>query len=159
MGFWLGRPIKKSGRRLWVDEYRTGEKRTESDQPLLTDTGTAAFALIFHPRLVGNFDIRCEGKADVPGGPAWQVRFEESADPKKSFHQIRIKNSIYPLRFKGRAWIATDNFEILRLQTDLIAPIPQIDLQVERVPENRRKGVFLDQRLILWFGAPNPGHP
>lgn len=143
--------IQQNEQALWVDEYRTGEKRTESDQPLLTDTGTAAFALIFHPRLVGNFNVRCEGRADVPGGPAWQLHFEESADPNKSFHQIRIKKSVYPLRFKGRAWIAADSYEVMRLQTDLIAPIPQIDLQIEHLDISYAPVRFEKGSLQIWL--------
>jgi hypothetical protein len=143
--------IQHNAQALWVDEYRTGETHTESDQPLLTDTGTAAFALIFHPRLVGNFNIRCEGKAGFRGTPAWQLRFEESADPKKSFHVIRIKNSVYPLRFKGRAWIAAEGYEVLRIQTDLIAPIPQIDLQVEHLDITYAPVAFEKGNLKLWL--------
>lgn len=143
--------IQQNRQALWVDEYRTGETETESDQPLLTDTGTAAFALIFHPRLIGNFNIRCEGKADFRGTPSWQLRFEESADPSKSFHQIRIKNSVYQLRFKGRAWIAADGYEVLRLQTDLIAPVPQIDLQVEHLDISYAPVSFEKRKLQVWL--------
>jgi hypothetical protein len=143
--------IQQNAQALWVDEYRTGEAESESDQPLLTDTGTAAFALIFHPRLIGNFNIRCEGKADFQGTPAWQLRFEESADPNKSFHQIRIKNSVYQLRFKGRAWIDADSYDVLRLQTDLIAPIPQIDLQVEHLDISYAPVAFEKRKLQIWL--------
>ena len=59
---------------------------TEIQRALLTDTGTAAFPLIFHPRHIANFDIRCEGQTELQGVPAWQVRFEEGDDPTKSFH-------------------------------------------------------------------------
>ena len=143
--------IQQTAQALWVDEYRTGETEAESDQPLLTDSGTAAFALIFHPRLIGNFDFRCEGKSDFQGRPAWQLHFEESADPSKSFHQIRIKNSVYQLRFKGRAWVAADGYEVLRLQTDLISPIPQIDLQVEHLDIAYAPVAFEKRKLQVWL--------
>ena len=143
--------IQQNAQALWVDEYRTGETQADSDQPMLTDNGTAAFALIFHPRLVKNFDFRCEGKADLQGTPAWQLRFEESADPNKSFHQIRIKNSVYQLRFKGRAWVAADNYEVMQLQTDLVAPIPQIDLQVEHLDIAYAPVAFDKRKLQLWL--------
>jgi hypothetical protein len=134
---------------FWVEEYR--EAIGESEKPPLSDTGTAAFALIFHPRLIGNFEIRCEGQTVFQGRPAWQVRFEESADPSKSFHQIRINRKTYQLRFKGRAWIAADDNQILRLQTDLVAPIPEIDLQVEHLDIAYAPVEFQKQKFRLWL--------
>ena len=103
---------------FWVEEDRSA--KTESDSSPLYDTGTAAFALIFHPQKIGNFEFRCEGRTHLHGISAWQLRFVESPDPRKSFHQIRIERSVYQLRFGGRAWIAADDFQILRLETDLV---------------------------------------
>ena len=134
---------------FWVEEYR--EAIGPSEKPPLSDTGTAAFALIFHPRLIANFDMRCEGQTVFQGRPAWQVRFEESADPSKSFHQIRINQKKYQLRFKGRAWIAADDDQVLRLQTDLIAPIPQIDLQVEHLDITYAPVEFQKKRFRPWL--------
>jgi len=116
---------------FWVEEYR--QAKTEGDPPPLSDTGTAAFALIFHPAKIGNFEFHCEARTDLHGVPAWQLGFEETPDLSKSFHQIRINHSEYHLRLKGRAWIATQGYEILRLQTDLVAPIPEIHLHMEHL--------------------------
>lgn len=114
-----------------VVEYRSGD--TGIQQPPLADTGTAAFALIFHPLHIGNLEIRCEGLSDMQSSPAWQLRFQESPDPAKSFSVVRIGRSLYLPRLKGRAWIATDNNEVLRIDTDLVSPISEIDLQVEHL--------------------------
>jgi len=134
---------------LWVEEDRSGA--TENLPPLLTDAGTAAFALIFHPRHVVNFDIRCEGEAELHGVPAWQLRFEEHDDPSKSFHDIRVKNSTYHLRFKGRAWIALDHYEVLRLETDLIAPVAKIGLQLEHMEITYAPVEFRKRMVRLWL--------
>jgi hypothetical protein len=141
--------IEQSPTGLWVEEYRSGE--SEIQRPLLTDTGTAAFALIFHPRHVADFDIRCEGQTELQGVPAWQVHFEERDDPTKSFHAIRIDRSTYHLRFKGRAWIARDNHQVLRMQTDLVAPIPKIDLQVEHLEIAYAPVDFPKRKVQLWL--------
>jgi hypothetical protein len=34
----------------------------------------------------------------------------------------------YPAALKGRAWIAADSYQIVRLETDLVAPLPEIRL-------------------------------
>ena len=134
---------------FWIEEYRAA--KTQADPPPLSDTGTAAFALIFHPQKITNFEFHCEGRSDVQGTSTWQVRFEESPDPRKSFHQIRINHSTYQLRFKGRAWIAADSYQILRLQTDLVAPLPQIQLQVEHLDITYAPVDFQKPKFRVWL--------
>lgn len=132
-----------------VGEYRSGSSGTR--QASLTDSGTAAFALIFHPTHLGNFDFHCEGLTELRGSPAWQVHFEESADPNKSFTAIMVDGSVYLPRFKGRAWIATNSYDVLRIETDLIAPIPQIDLQLEHMVISYAPVEFQEHHIQLWL--------
>ncbi len=112
-----------------VNEYRTAKTNTVS--PPLTDEGTAALALIFHPRAIENLEIHCAGRTEFQGKSAWQLRFEEKPDRSKSFSAFRIKNSEYRLRLEGQAWISADNYQVMRLETDLASPIPEINLRVE----------------------------
>lgn len=136
---------------FWIEEYRLA--KTEDDSAHIWDTGTATFALIFHPREIGNFQFRCEARTDLQGVSAWQLSFEESPDPRKSFHQIRIDQSVYQLRFKGRAWIAADDHQILRLQTDLVAPVPQIRLQLEHLDIAYAPVAFDKPKFRVWLPA------
>jgi hypothetical protein len=137
---------------FWVEEYRL-TKTQGGDAPRVWDTGTATFALIFHPQVIGNFAFRCEGRTDLHGSSAWQLSFEENPDPRKSFHQIRIERSVYQLRFKGRAWIAADDDQILRLQTDLVSPIPQIHLQSEHLDIAYAPVEFDKPKFRVWLPA------
>jgi hypothetical protein len=134
---------------FWVDEYRTA--KTQADSPPLADMGTAALALIFHPKVIGNFEVHCEGETEWQGTRAWQLRFEEGPDPSKSFSALRIKDSEYQVRFKGRAWIAADDYEVLRLQTDLVAPIPEIHLQIEHFDIAYAPVEFSRRKFRLWL--------
>jgi len=134
---------------LRIEEYRSGG--SELRQPPLADVGTAAFALIFHPHHIKNFDFRCEGLAELNGIRAWQVHFEESADPVKAFHAIHLETSTYKLRLKGRAWIAVDSYEVLQLETDLVSPLPQIALQMEHMQIAYAPVQFKKRNLRLWL--------
>ena len=96
-----------------MKEYRTAKRQT--DPPPLADTGAAALALLFHPRTIGNLEIHCEGRVDLQGMPAWQLRFEEGPDMSKSFSSFRIKDSEYRVRLKGRVWMSADNFQVSRV--------------------------------------------
>ena len=134
---------------LSIDEYRSGP--SEIQEPPLSDTGTAGFAMIFHARHIGNFDVRCEGLTDMRGSPAWLVHFEEHANPAQPFHAMRIKGIPYHLRLKGRAWIATDSYEVVHMETDLVAPIPQINLQMEHLDITYAPVAFEKKHLLLWL--------
>jgi hypothetical protein len=101
--------------------------------------------------LVGNFKVQCEGLTDLQGTRAWQLRFEEGSDLSHSFSAIQIKNTEYRLRLKGRAWIAADNYEVLRVQTDLAAPIPEINLEVEHCDISYAPVEFAKNKVRLWL--------
>jgi len=132
-----------------VGEYRFGISGTQ--RASLTDSGTAAFALIFHPTHVGNFEFRCEGLTELRGSPAWQVHFEESSDQNRSFTAIRSGGRTYLPRFKGRAWITTDSYNVLQIETDLLAPIAQIDLRLEHQVISYAPVEFPKRRVRLWL--------
>jgi cytochrome c-type biogenesis protein CcmH/NrfG len=126
-----------------IHEYRSGS--TGIRQPSMMDSGSAVFALIFHPSHVANFEFQCEGLTELQGSPAWQVHFVERPDPNKSFTAIRSGSSVNLTTFKGRAWITTDGYNVLRIETDLIAPIAQINLQREH-------------RVIVYAPVEFPSH-
>ena len=132
-----------------VQEYRSGSASPQ--QTSVVDSGTAAFALIFHPAHVENFDFRCEGLTELQGSAAWQVHFEENADPNKAFTAIRIGRSLYLPKFKGRAWITTSGYDVLRIETDLVAPIPNVNLQREHQVINYAPVEFTKRHVRLWL--------
>lgn len=135
---------------FWVYEYRTAKRQTDS--PRIADTGTAALALMFHPKLIGNFEIHCEGRTDIQGTAAWQLRFKEGTDPSKALSEFETKGgSKYRLRLKGRAWISADNFQVLRLQTDLQAPIQEINLQVHHSDIAYAPVEFAKHKFRVWL--------
>ena len=72
----------------------------------------------------------------VQGDSAWQIRFEEAPDSNQPFQAIRVGGAMYLPRLKGRAWVASDRFEVLRMETDLVSPIPQINFNLEHLVIN-----------------------
>ena len=129
-----------------ISEYRTGSAPETS----VVDTGSAAFALIFHPSHVGSFDFRCEGTTRVQGVPAWQLHFEEPVDSRQAFQALRVAGSTYLPRLKGRAWIASDTYEVLRMETDLASPITQIGFSLEHLVIDYAPLEFKTRSIRLW---------
>jgi tetratricopeptide (TPR) repeat protein len=134
-----------------IKEYRLGNAANRESS--VVDTGSAVFALIFHPSHIGSFDFRCEGMTHVQGSSAWQIHFEESASANQPFQAIRIGGSMYLPRLKGRAWIASDRYEVLRMETDLVSPIPQIDFNLEHLVISYAPVEFKSHSVRLWVPA------
>ena len=131
-----------------VEEYRSS---LPDGQAAVLDSGIAAFALIFHPTHIANFAFRCEGQTELRGMSVWQLHFEENPDPEKAFTAIRVGRSVFLPRFKGRAWVATNGGEVLRVETDLLSPIPQVDLQLEHMIIDYAPVEFNKGQARLWL--------
>jgi len=146
---------------LNVEEYRNaGGSPVEFPDGVATN-GLPALVLIFHPYNVPNFEMTCEGLARWNGGLAWQVHFKQRADKPNTIKRYRIgaDGPSYPVALKGRAWISADSFQIVRLETDLVSPVPQIKLfadhsDIEYGPVKFKKGnvnMWLPQSAEVYY--------
>jgi len=139
---------------LSVEEYRNGARSLEEFPARIATSGLAAQALIFHPYYVEDFEMSCEGLGQLRGQPAWQVHFRQRNDRPSRFRVYRVKQVVYPVKLKGRAWIATDTLQVVRLETDLAEEILAI---VERGLREKRKVTFkpasLEEAFIKIVGG------
>jgi hypothetical protein len=119
---------------LTVDEY-LGSGPTHAASPGgLTTKGLPALLLIFHPYDTSAFSMKCEGLVYRKGQPTWQIYFRQRADKPNTTRSYSFGPSrrSYLVALKGRAWFAADSYQIVSLQTDLIAPMTDIQLTVDR---------------------------
>ena len=138
---------------LHVDEYRRSH-RAENEYPGgVQTTGLALLALIFHPHLAENFEMTCEGLARWNGGLAWQVHFRQRPDKPNTIQSYRIgwNGPSYPVGLRGRAWISADTYQIQRLETDLVAPAPQIRLVADHTIIEYGAVHFRDRDVDMWL--------
>ena len=94
--------------------------------------GFAALALVFHPDMRENFEMTCEGLGSWQGQATWLVHFKQREDRPALISEYNVGGQIYSLRLKGRAWITADKFEIVRIESELIAPMAPIQLRCEQ---------------------------
>jgi hypothetical protein len=87
------------------------------------DQGLTSLALIFHPYYQGDYDMRCEGLSDLAGTPAWVIRFVQRKDRPVRTRGYFTTNTVYPEKLKGRAWIAKDSYQVLRIETNMTEPV------------------------------------
>jgi tetratricopeptide (TPR) repeat protein len=117
---------------LSVDEYRTSDGNPAHFPNGVATNGLPALVMIFHPFYAGNYDMTCEGLARWNGGLAWQVHFRQRPDKPMLNRGFRVgRNSSRAVALRGRAWISSDNYHIVRLETDLVRPVPEIQLVAE----------------------------
>ncbi len=138
---------------LGVDEYRDIHYLPAKFPDGIATSGLPALVLIFHPSYARDFKMTCEGLAGSKAGPAWQIYFRQRSDKPGTIrtYQIGAQGPVYPVSIKGRAWIAADSFQIVRLETDLVAPLPQIRLVADRAAIEYGPVHFQSRNLDMWL--------
>ena len=136
-----------------VEEHRDSRDLSTSFPDGIETTGLPALVLIFHPKYTQNFTISCEGLAQSHESLAWQVYFRQRADRPNLIrtYQVGIHGPVYAVALKGRAWIAADTFQITRLETDLIDPLPQIRLVSDHATVEYGPVHFNSRNLDMWL--------
>ncbi len=123
---------ERTGGGFGVDEDRF-ERLTKADSPDgISSSGFAVLALIFHPNMRQDFEMTCEGLGRWQGRATWLVHFKQRTDRAPRMVDFKLNGNVYPVRLKGRAWIAADTFEIVRIESELISPIKEIRLRCQQ---------------------------
>jgi tetratricopeptide (TPR) repeat protein len=136
---------------LAVDEFRS-ERYGVADLPdQIRTSGFPALALVFHPDMRDNFDIRCEGLGQLRGQATWLLHFQQREDRPKRLQDYRIGNESYSISLKGRAWISADKFQIVRIESELVRPMPAIQLLVEHQITEYAPVKFPKKNMELWL--------
>ena len=136
---------------LAVEEYRTDKLDLMGYPDQIASTGFAALALVFHPDMRGNFDMSCEGLGDWHGQATWIVRFTQRRDKPSRMHSYKVGDLVYPVDLKGRAWITADRFQIVRIESELVRPMPEIKLLSEHQVVEYGPIRFEKKNTSLWL--------
>lgn len=136
---------------LAVDEFRSdrGEAQAYPDQ--ITSTGFAALALVFHPHARDNFEITCEGLGEWRGQATWIVHFRQRDDRPNRMHSYQVGHQTHPVGLKGRAWINADKFRIVRIEAEIVNPVPEIQLLSEHQIVEYGPVPFAKKNTTLWL--------
>ena len=122
---------RREGNAFSLIEYRTDLQGRE-EQPhkpirgVLKSTGFAVTQLYFGPRQQPCSDFRYLGRQKIGGSPAEVVAFAEHVDPVAVMGRFSIGEASIPILVQGVAWIRSSDYQILRMRTDLLAPLPPL---------------------------------
>jgi tetratricopeptide (TPR) repeat protein len=136
---------------LAVEELRDGGPSHDAFPTTLISTGLAAFGVRFHPYYVDDLEVRCEGLGRWRGQPAWQLYFRQRDDLEPRFRSYRVQNKRTPIALKGRVWVSVNSYDILRLETELLEPLPAIALEHEQFLIEYQPVHFRERNVELWL--------
>lgn len=136
---------------LNVDEYRDADNALEKFPDHVATLGLPSLVLVFHPLQVANFVFSCEGLTHSNAGLSWQVHFRQRLDKPLTLRSYRIGGRTFPIALKGRAWVAADSFQVVRLETDLMSPHPEIRLAGEHTAIEYGPVRFRNKDVSMWL--------
>jgi tetratricopeptide (TPR) repeat protein len=134
-----------------VGEFRDQRSGTEDFPDQIATRGLPALALIFHPDERDDFKMACEGLGQWRGQATWLVRFEQRTDHPRRIQEYRIAGHSYPVSLKGRAWISADSFHLIHVESDLVGPMPEIQLLSEHMAVDYAPQLFQKKSVELWL--------
>ena len=134
-----------------VDEFRSDKQAVSGSPDEIASTGFATLALVFHPDMRDNFDLVCEGQGDWHGQATWLVHFRQRDDRPNRMHSYKVGDQYYSVKLKGRAWISTDTFQIMRIEAEMVSPVPAIQLLSEHQIVEYGPVPFQRQNTTLWL--------
>ncbi len=137
---------------LWVEELRDGRRGNRMVGGVGT-SGFAAMALVFHPYYAGDFEMKCEGQGSWKGQPVWYVHFRQREDKRPRMRSYTSTQGSAGLRFKGRAWVAANSYQILRIETDLISPPRELRFESEHMVIEYAPVKFKERKQTFWLPA------
>jgi tetratricopeptide (TPR) repeat protein len=134
-----------------MEEYRNGAMDLDLFPERVATLGLTALVMAFHSVYRDDYDVACEGLSRWHGGLAWQVHFRQRADKPPRLRSYRVNSLSFPVALRGRAWIAADTFQIVSLETDIVSPIPQIQLKAEHISVEYAPVKFTSHQTQLWL--------
>lgn len=136
-----------------VTEYRGIRYSTNQFPGGIETHGLPTLSLIFHPSNAGNFAMTCEGLAQWNGQPAWQVHFRQRPDKPNTIRAYKFGENgpSYAVALRGRAWIAADSYQIVRMETDLVAKLPEIRLLADHTIVDYGPVRFKNRNVEMWL--------
>ena len=136
---------------LSVEEYRVDKPGSAEYPDHIASTGFAALALVFHPDMRDTFEMQCEGLGDWHGQASWLVHFRQRPDRPNRMHSYKVGSEIHPVPLKGRAWITADKFQIVRIEAEMMNPMPEIQLLSEHEFVEYGPIPFEKKNISLWL--------
>jgi len=118
------------------DEYRVdlAGARTSPQIPeegFMLTSGFASASLLFHPAYQSQAVFRYLGWQKVNGRNTYVIAFAQQPGKARVYGIFKFRETRMMTFSQGLAWVDGKSYEILRLRTDLLAPLSEVKLERE----------------------------
>jgi len=144
-------PLQKNS--FYLEEFRDGEVGLSGFPDVIISTGLNTLGVnVLQPYYRERFNYSCEGLAKLRGQAAWQIHFEEKRDAKAgSVRTWRAGNTTYDIAIKGRIWISSASYAVLRIESDLRDPVARLGLTKDHLLVDYGPVNFAARDAQLWL--------
>ena len=144
-------PLGKAS--MYLDESRAGGSTGTSgfDTTIVTNGLNALGVNILQPYYRDRFTYSCEGLAHIRDLAAWQVRFEQKPGANDGIRSWKTNKRTYDIPLKGRIWISSATFSVVRVETDLREPVKDLQLTRDHLVVDYGPVNFADGAKQLWL--------
>jgi Flp pilus assembly protein TadD len=137
---------------FFLDEDRHATGSDSSFPTSLATTGLNNLGVsILQPAVRSEFSYQCEGLASIRGKATWQIRFQESKNSSTGVRQWQREGKLFPIAIKGRIWLSSTSFDVLRIETDLLQPIQILGLTRDHLLVDYGPVNFSSTDTTLWL--------
>ena len=85
------------------------------------------------------------------GEAVLEIRFQEEDTEALSVRRWKRNGMVYNVPFKGRIWISQTSYDVLRVETDLLAPIAKLQLTRDHLRVDYGPVKFDRGNQTLWL--------
>ena len=114
-------------------------------------SGFVSAALIFFPDYQSGSEFRYLGRQTIDGNETYVVAFAQIPMKSKLAGRFTMGKHSAPTFQQGLAWINTHNYQIVRLLTDLLKPLPEVRLSKETTQIDYQAVYFKQIAQSLWL--------
>ena len=138
------------------EEYRSDPAGSQAaplglgDGYMLT-AGFASASLIFHPLYQSQSEFRYLGRQSVNGRDAYVIAFAQQPAKARLNGSFNSGSMSMPTFSQGLAWIDPQSYEVIRLRTDLLKTLPEVNLETETTDITYGEVHFRDLPMGFWL--------
>ncbi len=139
-----------------IDEYRADLRGNATPQMGTSDSymltsGFASAPLVFHPAYQSGSTFRLLGRQKLNGRSTYVVAYAQEPAKARIYGSFQQGKNVSLTFSQGMAWIDSENYQIVRLTTDLLRPASLVRLDKETTEINFNDVKFKKQNVEFWL--------
>jgi tetratricopeptide (TPR) repeat protein len=137
---------------FFLEESRDGGENLDAFPTSLASKGLVSLGTaLFDPTYERDLVYNCEGLGKIRGHAAWQIRFEQRPGTVSRLRTWKNRRGLYSIPLKGRVWVAANTYDVLHIETDLVAPQKEIELTRDHLIIDYGPVKFEQGKISLWL--------